>query len=234
MRSNYLSAVLFSLVALPLIACGGDDDGGGGVIVPDAKVFMDAAPDAASLCSLDSAAITEAPTDQNAFVIDFPADAPPGMDPAFLSFRMIWGPEGQEEWLEFDHDKPVTLNTAINLSNGCTQQSAFCMILLGNISVVNNMLDSEQIFIARSGTITVTEAGNAPTGRFKATVANAMFKRFESTPQGLVDAMDPNCGATIANMTIDLAVEAPSSSAQGTVKHPAARPLSAKSLRIAE
>lgn len=232
MRSNYLSAVLFSLVALPLVACGGDDDGGG-VIVPDAKVFMDAAPDAASLCSLDSAAITEAPTDQNAFVIDFPADEPPGMDPAFLSFRMIWGPEGQEEWLEFDHDKPVTLNTPLNLSNGCSG-GAFCMILLGNISIVNNMLDSEQIFVARSGTITVTEAGNAPDGRFKATVTNAMFKRFVSTPNGLMDAMDATCGATVASMTIDLAVEAASMAAQGATKAPAARPISARALRIVQ
>lgn len=44
MRSNHLSVVLFSLVALPLVACGGDDDGGGKVVIPDAKVFMDAPP----------------------------------------------------------------------------------------------------------------------------------------------------------------------------------------------
>lgn len=44
MRLNHLSVVLFSALSLPLIACGGDDDGGGGVVVPDAKVFMDAPP----------------------------------------------------------------------------------------------------------------------------------------------------------------------------------------------
>lgn len=50
MRSNYLSAVMFSLLALPLVACGGDD-GGGTVIVPDAKVFMDAPPDNTAPCT---------------------------------------------------------------------------------------------------------------------------------------------------------------------------------------
>jgi len=43
MRLSSCSAVLVALVSLPLIGCGGDDEGGG-VMVPDAKVFMDAPP----------------------------------------------------------------------------------------------------------------------------------------------------------------------------------------------
>ena len=232
MRSNYLSAVLFSFVALPLVACGGDDDGGGMVIVPDAKVFMDAAPDAASLCSVETPSITDVPTADNAGVIDFPAEQGPPPSAAFLSFRMVFGPMGKEEWLEFDHDKPVALNMDLNLANGCTQASAYCMLLLGNITIANNMLDQEQVFLARSGTIRITEAGNAPDGAFKATITNAMFQRFEITQNGLVDAMDPNCNASIASMTIDLGVDA--ASLQGADKNPAARRISARSLRIAE
>lgn len=228
MHSNYLSAVLCSLLALPLVACGGDDNGGGMVNVPDAKVFMDAAPDAASLCSLETSAITEVPTDQNAAVIDFPAS---GQNPAYLSFRLVYGPMNKEEWLEFDHDKPVALNTDLNLANGCTAQSPFCMVLLGNITIVNNMLSQEQIFLARSGTIRITQADNAG-GRFQATVTNAMFKRFVMGQGGLMDAMDTTCMASIANMTINLPVTAPMF--QGADKELPARTVSSRTLRIAE
>jgi hypothetical protein len=50
MRLICRSALFAAFLALPLIACGGDD--GGGVIVPDAKVFMDAPPDTVAACAI--------------------------------------------------------------------------------------------------------------------------------------------------------------------------------------
>jgi hypothetical protein len=194
--------------SLLVAACGGGDDDGddnggtpdGSVSIPDAAPMVDAAP----TCSVSSN-LTVTSTEQNSAALLVAAS---GANPE----RYIWnyitgnGTQGTDEFFQFRVNKPVTLNTPLQMSQGCMQGSAFCWVLLGNFTAPNNQLDGD-VHFPLEGTVTITEAG-AVGGRFKATFAGVKFTHFIEGQGGLVNAND-NCGVTVVDGTVDLPVAAP-------------------------
>ncbi len=182
MHLTRCSVILGSILSLPLIACGGDDGGGGGGGgTPDAKVFMDAAPDTAAACAvpasfaggtLGSDAMRQSDdwikkTTQNQqtityFTVSIPVDM---TQKNFLTLVAIKG----TDW---------TIGTPINFATSPTQQGASALAYIDeNLNLSDG--SSDRTLWASSGSITFTEIAQTAGSKITFSTTAANFREID-------------------------------------------------------
>ena len=212
---RFTSTTALVIASLSIAACGGDD----GVTPIDAKRIdsggggIDAA---APSCTVPTS-ITEGAVEGAA-----------GNSAVLKSMNSMGALKYVWNWIPTMHDAsnpkvdffqlvypfPATmLNTPRNLVDACTSNADYCWVLSGDSEIVDGMIVETQTFFPDTGTITITEAGDVGGGRFQATITGAQFNHYDCPAGGQCMLVEDGCNVTVASLTVDIAVTAPSTKA---------------------
>lgn len=176
MRLTRSSVILGSLLCLPLVACGGDDgDGGGGNNTPDAKVFMDAAPDMASACAIPAnvpGATLGSDTDRSSMAWISKS----GNTTNFLMSIAI--DSSGKNLLQISVDKPGDTWPTTPLTFETTPSNTAHVYAIIGENVVNMM--PEKLYWVSSGSITFSEIGETMGAKITFSTTDSNFREINT------------------------------------------------------
>jgi hypothetical protein len=200
MRLIRSSVVLTTLLAVPLVACGGDD--GGKVIVPDAKVFMDAPPDTMLPCavpmtlpggSLGSDAMRQSANwirkNMAGTVTFFGVTIP--LDQAQTNLVTLVAIKQGASWTT---NQAITFDPDPNSSAG----QAFAFI---DENYNQTSMTSDRTYWASTGTITFTEIAQTAGAKITFNTAAANFREVDDNGADVAGGCTSMLGALTAYLT---------------------------------
>jgi hypothetical protein len=180
------SAIALALFSTSLIACGGDDGGGNNTPMPDAKVFMDAAPDMMAACALPATfAGNTAGSDASRQSMNWISKNAQMV----TAFRILLPLDmTQKNFVQFVATKQGaswTVNTPINFEPDPTKMAtagAYAMVA-ENLNLMTGTAD--KLYWASSGSITFTEIAQTANAKITFTTTPANFRQVN--PMGGAD-----------------------------------------------